>query len=332
MRKNLPPAENKYRLIYENSLAAILELDFSPVAQLARHLHTAKITDIRQFISEHPVLVKKALGNIKVLTANRAAFDLYGVRGMASLQGCLKKTFTSAAMELFVEQFIALLHGEKSFSGEFKHYSGKKGQQDFFLSISVPREYEASFAKVIVTMQDITSWKKIVRQLRRSAQVDHLTKLLNQGTIVQRLEEELVRAKRYGLTVSCMMVDLDFFKVINDKFGHQRGDQILRRVSAMIRNCFRKVDIVGRCGGDEFLVILPETKPQNAKYAAMRLQKIFSEAVFKYKRIISFHITLSIGITGYPQHKVKDAKELVAIADKAMYSCKMAGRNRIAIL
>ena len=129
-----------------------------------------------------------------------------------------------------------------------------------------------------------------------------------------------------------MMIDLDFFKVINDKFGHQKGDQILKRVSKMIKNCFRRVDIVGRYGGDEFLVILPQTKSQLAQYAAQRLRRTFSETVFSYRKAITFHITLSIGITGYPTKKVKDAKDLVALADKAMYACKSAGRNQIKII
>jgi len=324
--------ESRYQMIFENSLAALLELDFSPLSALANQVRNRRVDDVRQFITKHPGLVRKALAGIRVLSSNQAAFDLYGVRGVRALQSCLIKTFTSAALDLFVEQFIDLLRGERAFSGEFKHRSSHKGIQDIFLSISVPETYTKSFSRVVVTLQDITSWKKIVRQLRKSAQIDALTHLLNQGTITQRLEAELMRAKRYGLHLSCLMVDLDFFKVINDKFGHQRGDQILRRVSRMIHRCFRKVDIVGRYGGDEFLVILPETKPQNAKYAAQRLQKIFNETVFKYKRIISFHITLSIGISGYPLHKVKDAKELISLADKAMYSCKMAGRNRIALL
>ena len=79
------------------------------------------------------------------------------------------------------------------------------------------------------------------------------------------------------------------------------------------------------------MIILPETKPRLAKYAAERLQKVFSKTLFKYKKVISFHITLSIGIAGYPGKNYKDAKALISVADKAMYSCKCAGRDRIEV-
>jgi len=320
----------KYKNVFDNSPAALLELDYRPLQELSDSIRRG--ADPRQFILSRPALVTKTFSAIKVLNANAAALDLCGVKDREQLTLCLRAVFLSAARDFFIEQFVELLAGARTFSGEFRHRFPRKGLLDIFWSLTVPPQAKKDYGRVVVAMQDISAWKKTERQLLRAAQHDALTHLLNQGAVIERLENELLRARRYGLTVSCMMVDLDFFKVINDKFGHQRGDQILRRVSRMINNCFRKVDIVGRYGGDEFLIILPETKPQNANYAAIRLQKIFADTVFKYKRLISFHITLSIGITGYPAHDVKNAKELISLADKAMYSCKMAGRNRIAIV
>ena len=152
---------------------------------------------------------------------------------------------------------------------------------------------------------DITPWKELERQLRRRSQLDGLTKLYNHNTINRCLEEELIRAKRYGLSLSCIMIDLDHFKIVDDKFGHQRGDNVLKKVAKMIKDCFRKADIVGRYGGDEFLVILPETKTENAKIAAKRIHRIFEEKILKYQQLMSFHISLSMGIAGYPSKKVK---------------------------
>jgi len=322
---------DKYKHIFDHVPVAILEMDYTPLSQLARQLSKQTVTNIRQYLSEHPVIVRKTFKKIKLLDTNNAAFSLFGTKSKRELLESLDKTFSTVALDVLIEKFVALLSGDKEFSGEFKCRSAdKKKMLDVFLRVSVPSRKKGDLSRVIVSFLDITPWKKIERQLRKRAQLDGLTKLLNHNTIMQRLSDELIRAKRYGLSLSCLMIDLDHFKIINDKFGHQRGDMVLKQVAGMIKKSVRNVDLVGRYGGDEFLIILPETKALNARYAARRIQSIFSAKVFKYQRIISFHIALSIGIAGYPAKKVKDEKDMITLADKAMYMAKKAGRNRIA--
>jgi diguanylate cyclase (GGDEF)-like protein len=323
---------NKYQLIFHNVPTAVMEMDYSPLLSLSRQLKAQTVTNIRQFLTEQPNLVRKTFHEVKILDANHAAHKLFGAKNKATLFTALFRMFSSSAIDLLTEQLVALLEGDLEFAGEFKNKFADKRFTDVFLKVSVPPDCQQSFARVLLTLQDITPWKRLERQLRKRAQLDGLTRLLNHNTITQRLHEELIRAKRYGLSLSCMMIDLDHFKIINDKFGHQRGDLVLKRVATMIKNCVRNVDLVGRYGGDEFLLILPETKPQNARFAAKRIQGLFVDKEFKYQKIISFHISLSIGITGYPAKKVKDSKDLIASADKAMYIAKKAGRNRIAIV
>ena len=138
-------------------------------------------------------------------------------------------TLTTTAKDILVEQFVVLLKGGSSFEGEMKYRPPhKRIYQDLFLSVHIPDESKGNLSYVFMTLQDITNWKKIERQLRKKAHVDGLTKLFNQDAIVERLENELVRAKRYGLDLSCMMIDVDFFKVINDKFGHQKVTRFLK--------------------------------------------------------------------------------------------------------
>ena len=326
------PKEKKYKAIFDQSPVALIEWNYFPIQEIKNILKKNRVSDVRRYIVSHPALLKRLFGKIAILNANKAAYDLFGVRGPKALSAKIRMTFHTVAPDLLIEQVIALVSGENDFTGEFRFRSHPQKSQDVFMRLAVVGPKRAKLSRVIMTLQDITMWKKIERQLRKRAQLDSLTNLLNHSATMQALEHELIRAKRYGLTLSCMMVDLDFFKVINDKFGHQRGDHILKRVSAMIKNCFRRVDIIGRYGGDEFLVILPETKPAHAKYAAQRLQRIFASTMFTYKKALSFHVTLSIGIAGYPSKKVKDAKDLVAQADKAMYACKLAGRNRIEVI
>ena len=324
-------AKNHYQFLFQESPVAILEMDYSFVNVLAHQLQRQTVTNVRQYLTEHPNLIKKMFHTIKLKSANREAFNLLGVGHKDKILSAVISVFTSNAADLLVEQVICLLESKMVFSGEFRCRTGRKSFRDIAVKVVVPSVGKSALHSVLMTLQDITTWKRLERQLRKRAQLDGLTKLLNHNTIMQRLNEELIGAKRYGLSLSCMMIDMDHFKVVNDKFGHPRGDQVLKRVSTMIKNCVRNVDLVGRYGGDEFLIIMPETKPANARYAAMRIQNLFSSKIFHYQRIISFHISLSIGITGYPSKRVKDSKDLIALADKAMYQAKKSGRNRIAL-
>lgn len=328
------PSKSKqdiYKAIFNNSPVAIIELDYSSIVKLKEQLRRHTVTNVRHYLLEHPVLIKKIFQKVKIIESNVAAHKLFATKSPKGLLTKITKIFTTSAIDVLIEQFASLLSGELVFEGEFKYKAAPYPSRDLFLSSSISGSHKKKFSHVILALQDITTWKKLERELRKRAKLDGLTKLLNHGAVVERLEEEIMRAKRYGLSLSCLMVDLDFFKVINDKFGHPKGDSILKKVSKMINYCFRKTDIVGRYGGDEFLVILPETKVRLSKYAAQRLQKSFAGTMFRYKNVISFHITLSIGIAGYPSKRVKDAKDLIALADKAMYACKMTGRNKIEI-
>src|SRR3989344_7749780 len=115
-----------------------------------------------------------------------------------------------------------------------------------------------------------------------------------------------------------MMIDVDHFKVINDAYGHQKGDQIIRRVAAALKKSIRQVDVIGRYGGDEFFIILPETKAQNAKTAAARIQNIFATKGFIIRANTAVKVALSIGISGFPANNVKEAKDLITRSDNAM--------------
>ena len=328
----MPSMLRKFRSIFESAPVAILEIDFTPLRDLQRKLQKQTVTNLRNYLAEHPQVVITTFKQVKIREANGVAYHLCGVKSRKELSGHFIKIFLKSGSDLLVEQFVALLEGEREFAGEFRVRSGRGIVQDIFLRSAVLKSGGDSFARVIVALQDITPWKRIERQLRKRAQLDGLTQLLNHNTIMQRLDEELIRAKRYGLSLSCMMIDLDHFKIVNDKFGHQRGDVVLKRVASMIKNCVRKVDVVGRYGGDEFLILLPETPSRLARYAAQRVQRLFLAKIFKYQKIITFHVSLSIGICGYPSKKIKESKDMVALADKAMYIAKKAGRNRITVI
>lgn len=158
---------------------------------------------------------------------------------------------------------------------------------------------------------------------------DSLTKVYNRDYLERRLEEELNRAERYNHDLSVLMVDVDNLKLVNDRFGHQMGDKILKEIALHLKRRMRGCDILARYGGDEFVVVLPETSKENAQVFAEDLREIVSRKM----RVADFSLTVSIGIASYPSDVIEKHPELkVALlqkSDQALYQAKSLGRNRV---
>lgn len=156
------------------------------------------------------------------------------------------------------------------------------------------------------------------------ARLDGLTGILNRRTVLENLTGEVSRCRRYDLRLSILMVDLDNFKRVNDVYGHMAGDALLTKITASIQAQVRSVDVVGRYGGDEIIVILPETGPIEAYSVGERI----CAAVRNLTEAEVLPVTTSIGIAGYPQHG-ETVEELLTAADQAMYQAKHLGGNRV---
>lgn len=164
--------------------------------------------------------------------------------------------------------------------------------------------------------------------LRLRMMRDSLTNLYNHTMIYHQLEREIRIAERYHHDLSIVLFDIDHFKKINDVYGHQVGDQILKSLSVFLHTNFRKTDIIGRYGGEEFLVILPCTNGKDAVNLVERIRQLFSHIphIIGDKKIF---VTLSGGITSYSN--AKNSTELIKAADDALYQAKKQGRNRIVL-
>lgn len=160
-------------------------------------------------------------------------------------------------------------------------------------------------------------------ELNEMIKIDGLTTLLNHNTLYEKLEEEIKRANQYNNPLSILMLDIDKFKNINDKYGHQVGDKVLLKLSNLFKNKFRQLDILGRYGGEEFIAILPETTLESACILAEKIRKEVEKLEFDEKHL---KITLSIGATQYTN---ENALELVKKSDIFLYKAKNNGRNRI---
>jgi diguanylate cyclase (GGDEF)-like protein len=188
---------------------------------------------------------------------------------------------------------------------------------------------------VIEYTRDITDRKKseeekrrLIERLEYLSRTDALTGLINRRALTDSLGYELDRAKRYGGELALLLCDVDNFKEINDTFGHDMGDRALQTLSATLKTMLRKTDIAGRYGGDEFMLILPETALAGAESLADKLLSAVRNADLVFRDGRSVHLSLSIGVTCLAGQK-DTIDTLVKRADSAMYSSKQCGRDRV---
>jgi len=179
--------------------------------------------------------------------------------------------------------------------------------------------------------RDITERKLMQKELEQQAHIDYLTKVNNRGYFMQQAEQELARGIRYARKMSFFMLDIDNFKKINDTHGHKAGDVVLQRLAQICRNTLREVDIIGRVGGEEFAILLPETDKMEANDVAERLRANIANTEIEISSGVLIHITVSIGISALgPDSKHID--DLLNMADKALYEAKNSGRNKVVLV
>lgn len=205
---------------------------------------------------------------------------------------------------------------------------GKNGQARWLDMNMVPLHN----AKGVITHfacieRDLTRYKKIERQLANMALFDSLTGTLSRPAFFQHADKEFSRSKRYYRPLSVIMLDIDHFKRVNDKYGHQAGDQVLQIFTEACQEVIRNTDLMGRVGGEEFALLLPDTPVKAAYNLAERLR----ERINKYPYLAGemlIEITASLGVAEL-QHSDENFKALLQRADEALYTAKHSGRNRV---
>lgn len=200
------------------------------------------------------------------------------------------------------------------------------GRSDVEFADTVVRAAVAAIRRA----QLIESTKADKARFEVLALTDPLTQTHNRRALMERLTAELERARRYALHLSMLMVDLDHFKAINDSYGHVVGDEVLRGVARVLQREARTVDIVARFGGEEFVVVLPETGEEGAVALAERIRVRVSEtAPVPGGEYGWLRVTVSVGVATVPSPRVNSPEELIALADEALYRAKAQGRNRV---
>jgi two-component system cell cycle response regulator len=209
-------------------------------------------------------------------------------------------------------------------------HTGKQGALEVGVYLGGAVLLVEIFLRQISAMRESMSYAKQLDRantlLESLATTDPLTELPNHRALLSMLDQELERSLRYERSCSLLFLDIDHFKALNDGYGHASGDTVLREFSSTVRALIRAVDNIGRWGGEEFVVILPETQVEAALNAAERIRTAIGRHAFGIGG--GMHLTCSIGVASFPVH-AHNRETLVAAADQGMYGAKRLGRNQV---
>jgi diguanylate cyclase (GGDEF)-like protein/PAS domain S-box-containing protein len=259
-----------------------------------------------------------------ILSVNRAFTELTGYRGDEVIGANPRLLQSGHHDQAFYQSMWASLLSTGHWHGDMwdRHKDGHLYPK--YLAISAIRGDSGAVTHYVGIFYDNSERKTIEERLDHLAHYDALTGLPNRSLLMDRLEQAIERARRLGLEVALLYIDLDNFKLVNDDHGHDAGDQLLKTVAQRMRACVRGVDTVARLGGDEFVVLLPETSGSQDVLTVAR--KLLAELSNPHD--LEGHratCTPSVGISVFPRDS-HNADELMKHADTAMYRAKQGGR------
>jgi diguanylate cyclase (GGDEF)-like protein/PAS domain S-box-containing protein len=209
-------------------------------------------------------------------------------------------------------------------------FTGPDGKLHHYWTIKIPlTEQHRDKPAYIGIATDISDVVRLREKFKLLAHTDELTGIYNRRFLFENAERELKRAKRNQTQVSVIVIDIDRFKMVNDTFGHARGDDVLIKVVTACQSCVRETDLLGRIGGDEFVIVTPESNRENALQITQRLRRAVQALELDLPHEESFELTLSIGVAVSDNEEGFD--QLLARADRALYSVKARDRDDVEV-
>ena len=226
----------------------------------------------------------------------------------------------------FRSRYIVMLTGESEQADKIEGL--ELGADDY---ITKPFQYPELLARVRAGKRIVDLQNELLesnRRLELLSITDGLTKLHNHRYFQDELARAFEESQRYQRPLSLAMIDIDFFKKINDNYGHAAGDDVLKQVAALYRSSVRSTDLVARYGGEEFAVMMPETALEDGIAFAEKIRQLV-EATPMQTQAGVINATVSLGVASVPLSRIHTAKELIIAADKALYRAKKNGRNQV---
>lgn len=322
--------EARFRSLYDHAPVALWQQDWSAARRALQELAESGVEDLGQWLQNNPSQLLRLAGLVRITDVNAAALTQVGAYPSRVELGRLglEQNFAPAALPMFAQALLALERGQHLFLGEgsFLRLDGVQRQNELTLLVMPGHEHALDF--VIVSTVDITERKRLNDELVQLATTDFLTGLPNRREFMARLDSEQARLQRdVGGRAAVLMLDIDHFKDINDAHGHDRGDAVLRHLAGLMRDSQRKIDMLGRVGGEEFAILLPGADMEAARTFAERLRQRIADTPLQ-QHGGSIVVTVSIGIAGMAAADRGGDAALVR-ADQALYRAKRGGRNRV---
>ncbi|MDA8329290.1 MAG: EAL domain-containing protein [Betaproteobacteria bacterium] len=219
------------------------------------------------------------------------------------------------------------LNDKGYWSGEIQNRRKNGEVYDERLAISAVCDGQGNIEHYVGMFSDISALKAYERQIERITYYDTLTNLPNRVRLAERLQQSMVQARQQGQQLAVICIDLDDFKVVNTKHGHEIGDQLLMTIATRMKQALRENDMLARMGGDEFVAVLGDLDNIEAS-VPMRIRLLSATAQAVQVGGITIQVSASIGVTFYPQEEDVEADQLLRQADRAMYQAKLTGKNR----
>lgn len=286
-----------------------------------------KYKQLRTMIDAMPCFVSLLNTNLQFMIANRYHKEHLGIC-RTDLEGSYIRDVLPEALR---SKHLDLLH--RALQGETLHFDESTSNRHAEIK-SVHGSYVPCFDQnhnvtaIVNITCDTTEQKTHEDKLRTLAERDHLTRLFNRRKIMDCLETEISRADRQASALTIAMLDLDHFKNVNDKWGHAAGDLVLKEFALLCQQQIRKLDYLGRIGGEEFLLIMSDTDQTEAMIVLERILSVVRHHCFNWKQT-EIAITCSAGLAEW--HPLQNIQQLYTQADKALYQAKNHGRNQIVI-